>query len=362
MDPNIPEQQLKALRLGNPMFSYREYQNKKLDNNNDDDNDDVDEGFYNPYKNNKEVFHHLKEFGDDSVLYVGDLGATVESGDVLYHPAGVWHKVECLEDSITINISMIASSIAEIFCSNLQQLLCSDTSGFWRQPPDLRDPESYLQKLHSHIRGIAETMNDIDARSILPKPTLTVSELNSNRQDDNDDDDKDEDEDEDEDEEEDENDGDREGSNVIKLDASKSAGKNMVDLDAEQYKVNPFATLIAETCLYNNNFKLDGTKRWIVNVGYGNESLESVSRTVIEVSGADITFPTKRKKIQQKNVYLIDLIHRLYGKSSLDVLSARNVKECLQDAYGDDIKCNDVYIMSVLNALHDAGYLSPLMQ
>ena len=62
------------------MFSYREYQNKKLDNNNDDDNDDVDEGFYNPYKNNKEVFHHLKEFGDDSVLYVGDLGATVESG------------------------------------------------------------------------------------------------------------------------------------------------------------------------------------------------------------------------------------------------------------------------------------------
>ena len=36
---------------------------------------------------------------------------------------GIWHRVECEEDSISINISLIVSSYAEIFCSGLQQML-----------------------------------------------------------------------------------------------------------------------------------------------------------------------------------------------------------------------------------------------
>jgi hypothetical protein len=36
---------------------------------------------------------------------------------------GIWHRVECEEDSISINVSLIVSSYAEIFCSGLQQLL-----------------------------------------------------------------------------------------------------------------------------------------------------------------------------------------------------------------------------------------------
>ena len=30
----------------------------------------------------------------------------VEEGDILYHPAGIWHSVECVEDSISINFSL----------------------------------------------------------------------------------------------------------------------------------------------------------------------------------------------------------------------------------------------------------------
>ena len=32
---------------------------------------------------------------------------TLSAGDVLYHPAGIWHAVSCDEDSVSINISLI---------------------------------------------------------------------------------------------------------------------------------------------------------------------------------------------------------------------------------------------------------------
>lgn len=43
-------------------------------------------------------------------------------GDVLYHPAGMWHKVECLEDSVAINISVVAYSCVEHLAAFLLEL------------------------------------------------------------------------------------------------------------------------------------------------------------------------------------------------------------------------------------------------
>merc|ERR1711939_368885 len=43
-------------------------------------------------------------------------------GDVFYHPAGIYHRVECLEDSISINISMYGMTWADLFCANMKQL------------------------------------------------------------------------------------------------------------------------------------------------------------------------------------------------------------------------------------------------
>ena len=37
----------------------------------------------------------------------------LNEGDVLYHPAGIWHSVYCNEDSIAINMSMKAMRLGE---------------------------------------------------------------------------------------------------------------------------------------------------------------------------------------------------------------------------------------------------------
>jgi len=46
----------------------------------------------------------------------------LRAGDVLYHPAGIWHKVECLSDSLAINVSLVGGSYAELACNAIQQV------------------------------------------------------------------------------------------------------------------------------------------------------------------------------------------------------------------------------------------------
>ena len=50
----------------------------------------------------------------------------LEPGSVLYVPAGYWHKVECLEeDSLSINVSLMGSTWADLIADSLRQrLLC----------------------------------------------------------------------------------------------------------------------------------------------------------------------------------------------------------------------------------------------
>ena len=49
---------------------------------------------------------------------------TLEAGDVLYFPAGVFHEVESLDDdNISLNISLMAPTTAEVICSALRQRL-----------------------------------------------------------------------------------------------------------------------------------------------------------------------------------------------------------------------------------------------
>lgn len=38
---------------------------------------------------------------------------TLYEGDILYHPAGIWHAVKCDEDSISINFSMRSMRLGE---------------------------------------------------------------------------------------------------------------------------------------------------------------------------------------------------------------------------------------------------------
>ncbi|KAF4684444.1 hypothetical protein FOZ60_007872 [Perkinsus olseni] len=53
-------------------------------------------------------------------------------GDVLFHPAGVWHKVESLDDeNIAINISIIALRWADIIAGAVKQLLLQRPALVW---------------------------------------------------------------------------------------------------------------------------------------------------------------------------------------------------------------------------------------
>ena len=48
---------------------------------------------------------------------------TLNEGDILYHPAGIWHQVECVSDeSISINFSLRQIREADLI-SNAQRML-----------------------------------------------------------------------------------------------------------------------------------------------------------------------------------------------------------------------------------------------
>ena len=354
VDHRIPEQQLKAIRLGNTSFTYRECDPQYVKGSDSD--------FYDPYQSDH-VKTRLKQ-SHWKGSSTGDLEAIVQTGDVLYHPAGVWHKVECLEDSITINISMIASSMAEIFCSNLQQLLCSDNDDFWRRPPDLRNPEVYFETLNVHIKKLVNEkgfINDVVARDILPKPTITIAKTHQYE-------DNEEEDERDEDEKEDDV---RTDANVMTLDASLCSMKNFCSVGnfsemSKQYKFNPCAILLPEDCLYNSQSSdcMD-TRRWIINVGYGNESLESISRTIIKVIHADMNELRPKKKSSNRMSHLIDFIHETCQKHKheerpLTTLSVEIIKTLLQEVYSNVDDYNPVYIHHTLHTLYEAGYLTPI--
>jgi hypothetical protein len=52
-------------------------------------------------------------------------------GDFLYHPAGIWHRVETLEPGVSINISLMATNYASITCQALQHFLLR--KAIWRE-------------------------------------------------------------------------------------------------------------------------------------------------------------------------------------------------------------------------------------
>ena len=46
---------------------------------------------------------------------------TLQPGPVLYVPAGMWHRVQCDDDSISINVSLMGASWADLVADALRQ-------------------------------------------------------------------------------------------------------------------------------------------------------------------------------------------------------------------------------------------------
>jgi quercetin dioxygenase-like cupin family protein len=115
------------------------------------------------YKLNKQV--HAEENNRNG----SEHEVILNPGDVLYHPAGIWHRVECVEDSISINISLIAMSYADIVCSGIQQLLWENPQ--WRRPVQTRphtNNNECLQTMNSLLTSLASLLSQLKAKYFLP--------------------------------------------------------------------------------------------------------------------------------------------------------------------------------------------------
>jgi len=47
-----------------------------------------------------------KQYAEKAKMERDCIEVTLYEGDILYHPAGIWHAVKCETDSISINFSM----------------------------------------------------------------------------------------------------------------------------------------------------------------------------------------------------------------------------------------------------------------
>eukprot|EP01138_Halocafeteria_seosinensis_P000620 gb/GECG01000635.1/.p1 GENE.gb/GECG01000635.1/~~gb/GECG01000635.1/.p1 ORF type:complete len:616 (+),score=74.62 gb/GECG01000635.1/:1-1848(+) len=66
-------------------------------------------------------FHNPQGFFDPSRQDVECV--VLHPGDILYFPAGTWHRVECVEDSISVNLSLVGTHWADIASNCVRQYL-----------------------------------------------------------------------------------------------------------------------------------------------------------------------------------------------------------------------------------------------
>lgn len=99
---------------------------------------------------------------------------TLYPGSVLYFPSGMWHRVETIEDSISINVSLTSASWGDVFSKAFHQILSQDAR--WRSTINgvfsLQDAQNQLNDL---IKTIPEKMDQLLNQSTIIAPNLVQS-------------------------------------------------------------------------------------------------------------------------------------------------------------------------------------------
>ncbi|KAL3922871.1 MAG: hypothetical protein SGILL_001972, partial [Bacillariaceae sp.] len=109
----------------------------------------------------------------------------MKPGDVLYFPAGMWHKVEAIEPGVSINASLMATNYAQAVSQAVYHYLYSDAR--FRQPiinNSAMSAPGHLQELMKDLPGIIGQLskrNGEGAFDILPPvlqfgPTFAMEE------------------------------------------------------------------------------------------------------------------------------------------------------------------------------------------
>ena len=88
-------------RIGDPAFQWHPTRNRSFRSNNDKTASTA-------AKKNKRQKKGGPGGGDDDGASLSDeyeeQVVVLKAGSVLYHPAGIWHRVESLDDSLAINV------------------------------------------------------------------------------------------------------------------------------------------------------------------------------------------------------------------------------------------------------------------
>lgn len=237
-------------------------------------------------------FDHPK----DGVNAVGERDVVImEPGDVLYFPAGMWHKVEVLEPGISINISLMATTYANITCQALQHLLLKKDE--WRECVTMNSTSNVVDKLRSLLKELPSIIEQFEkqggAEAIVPPVLFSNCRKSNEKVTEKDDEAESGDE---EAEMVDEEDGD---SSIVEIGDgsglfSSSEEELKIKMSSHSVMTNPLACLLREdevTSFYGHVSNGASGERdsnvFLLNVNYaGNEGHESVARTRIQDRGS----------------------------------------------------------------------------
>lgn len=115
---------------------------------------------------------------------------TLTEGSILYHPGGYWHKVECTEDSVSVNISLVCSNYADVVSNAVHHLLLRKEE--WRANLCFDSPDVARNQLQNLLNNLKTEINKLTVDDILPHsiflPRYRTIQFNEDDDDDDDDD------------------------------------------------------------------------------------------------------------------------------------------------------------------------------
>jgi hypothetical protein len=214
----------------------------------------------------------------------------VKPGDVLYFPAGMWHRVETVEPGVSINVSLMATNYAALVTQALHHVLLTQGDE-WRQ--SIVSPGNNVTGALEHLRQLLrklpteiERLNCMNfAEQILPPimrdpPKLQLME-NENQEEEHDDT-------AEHDDDEMHIINDKEDDEIVDIHDSETFGHGLASYNLPgKLVVNSLASLIATrdiTSFYsgNDDKENDHTPLYVLNINYaGNEMHESTVRVVL---------------------------------------------------------------------------------
>lgn len=115
------------------------------------------------------------QFGEqdlESNAFGNEVEIMMNAGDILYFPAGMFHKVETVEQGVSINLSLMGSTYASLVCKTLEHILLQKEE--WREVicSSERQGNDVLEKMKNLITDLPSVVKSFGdsglAEGILP--------------------------------------------------------------------------------------------------------------------------------------------------------------------------------------------------